>query len=441
MELELESQRQQILLEKKNLEESKKIFEEEKRRQEELIKENIRKEEMRKEMEKLELEKKKLIEGKKILEEEKRIQEMNYRERKREEEEQRIKEELEKNRKKINEEKKLLEEKQKELEEEKKKLEQEKLIQEKLRKEFELKKLKEKEKEIQINPYPIKTRNLSATNSDKNSINNNRELTDRKTIRDSEMENEVLIINNLNTETPKEELNNKNNYILGSNPQLNDYQKFYNKEVTNKIKYELEKDLINKQKQFYNNDKSEQNKENKKHKLVLLDLENEQNNQLKEVENILKGGITNKKLNQLEEKYKYNKEIIEMINSYKIKISQLENNNKIKNSSINNNELNREIIIKNKLKIYKEKISKQFLEKVEKEKKNEYKRIQILNKINDKKLKEDMEAKFAIERGKIDMELTKEKENINKAIKDYEKSLLESNNLDIVSPKNNFFYE
>ena len=38
------------------------------------------------------------------------------------------------------------------------------------------------------------------------------------------------------------------------------------------------------------------------------------------------------------------------------------------------------------------------------------------------------------------MELTKEKENINKAIKNYEKSLYESENLDI-EPKNNFFYE
>ena len=262
------------------------------------------------------------------------------------------------------------------------------------------------------------------------------------------MENEVLIINDLNTETPKGELNNKNNYILGSNPQINNYKNFYDKEVTNKIKYELEKDLINKQKQLYNSNIIQKNKENKKHKLVLLDLETEQNKQLKEIENLLEGGITKTKLNQLEQKYKYNTEISEMINSYKIRMSTLGNNNNIINSgsiynktdiNINNN-LNREIIIRNKIRVYKEKLSKPFLERIEKEKKNEYKRVEMLSKIKDKKLKKDMEKKFGIERGRIDMELTKEKENINKAIKNYEKSLYESENLDI-EPKNNFFYE
>ena len=106
-----------------------------------------------------------------------------------------------------------------------------------------------------------------------------------------------------------------------------------------------------------------------------------------------------------------------------------------------NKNLTREEIIKNKLRIYKDKISKPFLEKVEKEKKNEYKRIQILNKINDPNLKENMETKFAIERGKVEKELTQEKERINKSIKNYEENLLKSENLDNVVPKNSIFFE
>ena len=317
-------------------------------------------------------------------------------------------------------------------------------------------------------------------------------------------------------------ISNKNNFILGNNTQITDYKKFHEKEVTNKIKYELEKDLINKQKESYNikflssKKKSLDNKEDKKrNKLTLLDLEEEQDKEIKDIENMLCGGITDIKLRQLEEKYKDNKEVIEMINAYKSKKNTIENNNinninfntnnsnnfnessnsvqinnkikpsiyKNKHSKINNytdlspfyyisngnkasnnmwgyndkikyrsgrnkshninkrNELSREEIIQNKLRIYKDKISKPFMEKIEKEKMNEYKRIQVLNKINDPTIKENLETKFAIERGKIDMELTREKEKINKAIKSYEESLLQSENLNNISPKSNIFFE
>ena len=124
-------------------------------------------------------------------------------------------------------------------------------------------------------------------------------------------------------------------------------------------------------------------------------------------------------------------------------MSTLGNNNNIINSgsiynktdiNINNinNSLNRERMIRNKIKVYKEKLSKPFLERIEKEKKNEYKRVEMLSKIKDKKLKKDMEKKFGIERGRIDMELTKEKKNINKAIKNYEKSFHYFNNLLVI---------
>ena len=100
------------------------------------------------------------------------------------------------------------------------------------------------------------------------------------------------------------------------------------------------------------------------------------------------------------------------------------------NSNIKEDNLIRsQEVIQNKLNIFKTKIFTPFWEKVEKEKKKEIKREQILRKINDPKIKKNLEAKYAIERGKIDFELTKEKERINKAIKDYEDSLKIGENL------------
>ena len=45
-------------------------------------------------------------------------------------------------------------------------------------------------------------------------------------------------------------------------------------------------------------------------------------------------------------------------------------------------------------------------------------------KNNDPQIRENLETKFAIDRGKIDLELTQEKDKINKAIKNYEDNLL-----------------
>jgi hypothetical protein len=104
-----------------------------------------------------------------------------------------------------------------------------------------------------------------------------------------------------------------------------------------------------------------------------------------------------------------------------------------RNNNLNNNNnkinLSKEEIIHNKLEIFKNKIYRPFLEKVEQEKQKEIKREQILKKINDPKIKENLETKYAMERGKVDRELTKEKERINKAIKDYEDSLKIGENL------------
>jgi hypothetical protein len=283
-------------------------------------------------------------------------------------------------------------------------------------------------------------------------------------------------------------------------------------------------------------------KDNKRVKLTLLDLETKNDKKLKEIENLLKGGINEKKLIALENTYKDNKEIMKIINSYKMKKSNIENNNyiddsssnsirimnlnrsvkksideknfnknepklkiskskssyhnnqnnasldiyhnqnyfinhnqslssmqdyydlspfyyisngnkisknmwgyneKIKNSSstkcINNNNISQEQIIQNKLNIYKEKMYKPFLDKVEKEKNIELKRVQLLKNIDDPILKNNLESKFGMQRGKIAMELNKEKDKINRAIKDYKKQLIinESKNNEL-EQKNNY---
>ena len=256
--------------------------------------------------------------------------------------------------------------------------------------------------------------------------------------------------------------------------------------------------------------------ENKRNKLTLLDLETQTDKKIKEIENLLKGGVTDTKLQQLELQYKDNKDIMGVIYKYKTKKYNLENSNNINNTNANFNDSNnnsiqivnlnkysnsnknrnlmkeysdlspfyyisngnkvsksmwgyndkikyknarnnynnskganpnekigltKEEIIQNKLKIFRDKIYKPFWEKVEKEKKNEYKRIQILKKITDPTIRENLETKFAIERGKIDFELTQEKDRINKAIKDYENNLLLGENMKNPSSKSNIFFE
>ena len=225
----------------------------------------------------------------------------------------------------------------------------------------------------------------------------------------------------------------------------------------------------------------------RQNKLTLLDLDNEQNKKMTEIENILRGGITDTKLNQLKIKYKDNSRVSELINIYTEKKISIENNNNnndtiissisnsnsiqlvnIKKNNTTNNinskkidysnydlsgfnnknedigrrrELTREEIIQNKLNIFKEKIYCPFLEKIKKEKDNEYKRLQLLKQINDPLVKESVEEKFAIERGKIDMELTKEKEKINRKIKNYKNYLLQSENLSRVNVNANIFFD
>ena len=120
------------------------------------------------------------------------------------------------------------------------------------------------------------------------------------------------------------------------------------------------------------------------------------------------------------------------------------NNNTINNNTMfsnNNNNLSQEQIIQNKLKIFKDKMYKPFLDKLEKEKKKEYKRVKYLKSIEDPIIKSTLETKFGIERGKVDLELFKEKEKINRAIKNYETQLLlnDNKNQKAMEQKNIFF--
>ena len=146
-----------------------------------------------------------------------------------------------------------------------------------------------------------------------------------KTLKDSELDQEELIINDSFDENNN--INNynnmNNNFIKGNFREMNDYKIIYDKEITNKIKYELEQDLINKQKQNWSKRMLSDNKKNKnkgrndilylnknsiRTKLALYDLEKEKNNNIKEIENLIKDGINDNKLNLLEKhKKKYHK--------------------------------------------------------------------------------------------------------------------------------------
>ena len=108
---------------------------------------------------------------------------------------------------------------------------------------------------------------------------------------------------------------------------------------------------------------------------------------------------------------------------------------------INSNDNSQEQIIQNKLKEYKEKLYKPFLNKIEKEKINELKRIQLLNSVKDPNVRSSLETKFGIQRGKIDYELSKEQEKINRDIQNYENQLLLAENKNQIALEKNIFFD
>ena len=523
---------------KNNLEEEKRKFEEEKRRKEEKFNEEFEKEKnlLKKEKREIEEEKIQLKKEKERQEEEKR----KIKEEKHRQEEEKIK---------INEEKE-------KLEEEKKKLEN---------MENEIKKIEDqRNRNDQLsNLQSDQICNFISKDSDNNQLKKN-------TIPDSEiLDQEIIEVeskNNNNMNSIESMKNKKSNNYANTNENNNDneinmYQKINDKEVSNKLKYELQKDLLNKQKKSYNiaiyaepknksaiernqnyinnnNDSIGINHEKKRNKLCLMDLEKKKDKKIKDIESLLNGGVDDNKLMKLENMYKDNKEIMKIILNYKRKKANynINNNNLIEEesssnslnilninkkrkpyrdevnagaknikyrpksgkisrhnnaslgNSINNHNYNQSSssiqdycdlspfyyisngnkltknmwgyndnnyrtndyinlsnnitsgqIIQNKINIYREKMYKPFFDKVEKEKNKEYERAYYLRSIKDPRLKSHFEKKYGIVRGIIDHELNKERDKINRAIRDYKAQLLfnESENRNSIK-KNNF---
>jgi hypothetical protein len=561
--------------EKKRLAEEKRILDEEREKM------RRKQEETNQEMIKIEEDKKNLEEEKRKFEEEKRKKEEEFNE-----EFEKQKNLLKKEKREIEEEKIQLKKEKERQEEEKRKIKEEKHRQEeeKIKINKEKEKLEEEKKKLEMMENEIKNKEeqrnrndqLSNIQSDqicnfisKDSDNCNYNQLKKNTIPDSEiLDQEVIEVeskNNNNMNSIESMKNKKSNNYVNTNENNNDkdisiYQKINDKEVSNKIKYELQKDLLNKQKTSYNiaiyaepknksaiernqnymnnnNDSIGVNHEKKRNKLCLLDLEKKKDKKIKDIESLLNGGVDDNKLMKLENMYKDNKEIMKIILKYKRKKANynINNNNLIEEessstslnilninkkrkpyrdeinvrakdvkyrpksgkvsrhynasigSSINNHNynqssssiqdycdlspfyyisngnklsknmwgyndnnyknsefnqshsLNQGQIIQNKINIYREKMYKPFFDKIEKERNKEYERAYYLKSIKDPRIKKHFEQKYGIVRGIIDHELNKERDKINKAIRDYKAQLLfnESENKNSIK-KNNF---
>ena len=89
--------------------------------------------------------------------------------------------------------------------------------------------------------------------------------------------------------------------------------------------------------------------------------------------------------------------------------------------------LSTESDVKDKIKLYKNLLYKQFYEKVQREKKNEEMRLKELDKIVDKNYRYQLEKKFRKERAIVYMRLERENQKINEKISTYEFKLKNSN--------------
>jgi len=89
--------------------------------------------------------------------------------------------------------------------------------------------------------------------------------------------------------------------------------------------------------------------------------------------------------------------------------------------------LSTESDVKDKIKLYKNLLYKQFYEKVQREKKNEEMRLKELDKIVDKNYRYQLEKKFRKERAVVYMRLERENQKINEKISMYEFKLKNSN--------------
>ena len=204
-------------------------------------------------------------------------------------------------------------------------------------------------------------------------------------------------------------------------------------------------------------------------------LNNERKKNIIKISSILNDGISEENLEKIIHQFPDNKEVNKVINNYKKNKTILMNkkynvhkdekslkkkrpksqgklflslNNNQKSIDINKNKglpnvLNKnaniktsnetdkvstESDIKEKIKLYKNLLHKQFYERVQKEKENEEMRLKELEKIEDKNKKYQLEKKFRKERAIVFMRLERENQKINEKIDMYEFNLKNINN-------------
>ena len=125
-------------------------------------------------------------------------------------------------------------------------------------------------------------------------------------------------------------------------------------------------------------------------------------------------------------KEKINTKKNESIKKEERRINNMNNESrKIKNEEMKDeiNDIYNENELKEKIRIFKLQLYKNFLKKVKQEKNKEIMRKKQLEMINDSTLRNNLEIQFSDERALIDMRLRKENENLRKIAKDYENKL------------------
>ena len=124
-------------------------------------------------------------------------------------------------------------------------------------------------------------------------------------------------------------------------------------------------------------------------------------------------------------KERINKKKNEIIKKEERRINNVNESKRIKNEELKDdiNEIYYEHELKEKIRLFKLQVYKNFLKKVKEEKNKEIMRKKQLEMINDFTLRKNLEIQFSDERALIDMRLRKENENLQKLVKDYENRL------------------
>ena len=117
------------------------------------------------------------------------------------------------------------------------------------------------------------------------------------------------------------------------------------------------------------------------------------------------------------------KEKNEKIKIEERRINNINESKKLKKEDEDVNEINYEHELKEKIRLFKIQIYKNFLKKIKDEKMNEIMRKKQLKIIKDETLRKNLETQFSLERALIDMRLRKESENLQKISKEYENKL------------------